>query len=146
MGGDTLGVFWLTGIGAVTAASPAPKVFTTVGGMEPFSTRFVLEWDERDGSTSSIELTPEVYSRLRGPYNRRNALGAVLAAGPALLDSAVTAAMARDVARYALSLGSPVLRELGIEPRELAGPLRIRYLPTAASPMSELPTVIEVAP
>ena len=41
MTGDTFDAPWLFGIGALSAASPAPRVFTTVGTMEPFSTRLL---------------------------------------------------------------------------------------------------------
>src|SRR5258707_9689532 len=74
----------LQGIGAATGASPAPKVFTSIRGMEAFSTRFFLEWKDRQGVAHELQLTPAIHQRLAGPYNRRNVYGAVLAAGPVM--------------------------------------------------------------
>ena len=74
----------LKGLGAATAASPAPKVFSAVRGLETYSTRFYLEWTDRAGEFHSLQVTPELYARLRGPYNRRNVFGAALAYGPVL--------------------------------------------------------------
>src|SRR5438270_9821355 len=84
MAGDVLRIPAIKGLGAATAAAPAPKVFSAVRGLETYSTRFFLEWSGADGEAHSLELTPEVYSRLRGPYNRRNVYGAALAYGPVL--------------------------------------------------------------
>ena len=69
----------LKGIGAATTASPAPKVFSVARGLETYSTRFYLEWWDRNGKEHSLEFTPELYSRLLGPYNRRNVYGAAVA-------------------------------------------------------------------
>ena len=79
MAGDLLHLPALKGIGAATGASPAPKVFSAVRGLETYSTRFFIEWADRPGRSRVQEITPELYARLRGPYNRRNVYGAVLA-------------------------------------------------------------------
>jgi len=101
MTGDVAHARPLTWIAAATGASPAPKVFTAFGDYEPFSARFFI-----DGT----EITPERYAHVRGPYNRRNVYGAVLAGGP------VVPPMLRDpVMRYALCKDAPLLRELGID-------------------------------
>jgi len=101
MTGDVLHARPLQWLAAATNASPAPKVFTAFGNYEPFSARFFI---------NGTEITPEVYARVRGPYNRRNVYGAVLAGGP------VVPPVLRDpVMRYALCDGVPLLRELGIE-------------------------------
>jgi len=84
MSGDVLGLPALKGLGVATAASPAPRLFSSIRGLETYSTRFFLEWRTRDGATHSVLLTPQIYKRLQGAYNRRNAYGAVLAAGPVL--------------------------------------------------------------
>src|SRR5262249_55411850 len=82
MSGDLLRLPALKAIGAATGASPAPKVFTATRGMEAYSTRFYLAWTDRLGVARELRLTPEIYQRLAGPYNRRNIYGAVLAGGP----------------------------------------------------------------
>ena len=104
MAGDLLGILPLKGIAAATGASPAPKVFSAVQGLETYSARFFL--DTGDGR---VEVTPELYSRLRGPYNRRNVYGAALAYGPVL-----PAALRDPVMRHALCGEAPLLRELGL--------------------------------
>jgi hypothetical protein len=144
MAGDLSGMPALKGIGAATGASPAPKVFTAVRGMEAYSTRFYLEWTDRGGLLHSRRLTPELYARLVGPYNRRNVYGAVLAAGPVLATDERLAPMYRDVSRYALCGRAPLLREIGIDPDETAGAVRVRYEPAAGATMGDLPRVLEV--
>jgi hypothetical protein len=128
----------LKGLGAATAASPAPKVFSAVRGLETYSTRFFLEWADADGERHSLELTPEVYACLRGPYNRRNVYGAALAYGPVL-----PAELRDPVLAYALCGDAPLLRELGIDPARVRGPVRLRYEPRPGTDLGELPRVLE---
>ena len=146
MAGDLLGIASLKGFGAATAASPAPKVFSAVRGYETYSTQFFIEWDDEHGREQSIQLTPELYAGLRGPYNRRNVYGAALAYGPVLSTDARTQAMFEAVARFALTGDAPVLRELGIDLAASAGALRVRYEPRPGTGMGTLPRRIEVGP
>jgi hypothetical protein len=144
MAGDLLRWPALKGLGAATTASPAPKVFSSVRGLETYSTRFFLEWRDRAGSPHSLELTPEVYGRLQGPYNRRNVYGAVLAFGPVLEGDPRTRPMFESVARYALCGEAPVLRELGIDPGQVEdGTLRVRLEPRPGTDLGDLKTVLE---
>ena len=76
--GFVIGSLELRGIGAAIGSSPLPIVFTTVKGLETFSSSFYLEF--KDGK--KIKITPDLYSKLRGPYNYRNAIGAAIAYGP----------------------------------------------------------------
>ena len=126
------------GVAAATAASPAPKVFSAVRGLETYSTRFFLDWTDRSGAVHALPLTPEVYSRMRGPYNRRNVYGAALAYGPVL-----PAELRDPVVRYALCGQAPVLRELGVNPADVAGPVRVRYEPLPGTDLGDLPRVLE---
>ena len=135
MVGDGLHSLPLKAIAAATAASPAPRVFTSVGGMEPFSTRFVLEWEDAQGVQLDFPVTPEAYGHLTGPYNRRNVYGAVMAAGPILATDARMAPLFVSVASYALCDKAPLLRELGLDPHEMRL-LRLRYEPRAGIPSS----------
>ena len=128
----------MKGVGAATTASPAPKVFSSVKGLETYSTRFYVEWTDRAGAAHSLHITPELYARLRGPYNRRNVYGAALAYGPVLPDH-----LREPVMRYALCGDAPLLRELGIDPEEIAGPVRIRYEPLPGTDMGSLPSILE---
>jgi hypothetical protein len=133
----------LKGVGAATTASPAPKVFSAVHGLETFSTRFTLEWRDRDGRSQSLPLTPEVYARVRGPYNRRNVYGAVLAYGPVLATDERTRPLFESVARYALCGDAPLLRELGVDPADVDGAVRVRYEPRVGSDLDNLLLVLE---
>ena len=143
MAGDVLRLPALKAIAAATAASPAPKVFSAVRGLETYSTRFSLEWEDRAGVHQLLRLTPEVNARLRGPYNRRNVFGAVLAYGPVLVSFAPTRAMFDSVARYALCGEAPILRELGVDPHAVAGHLRVRLEQRPGSEPHDLPLTIE---
>jgi hypothetical protein len=130
----------LKGIAAATGASPAPKVFSAVRGLETYSTRFTLEWTGRDGLAHTLPLTPELYARLAGPYNRRNVYGAALAYGPVL-----PASLREPVTRYALCGDAPLLRELGIDPATIEGQVRVRYEAVGRRYPEGLPNVIEGA-
>jgi hypothetical protein len=141
--GDLAGLPALKGIAAATGASPAPKVFSSVRGLETYSTRFFIEWNDPAGKPNSLELTPKVYSRLLGPYNRRNVYGAVLAYGPLLSTDPTTRPMFEAVARYGLCGDAPLLRELGVDPAAIAGRVRVRLVPRPDSKLDDLPLVLE---
>lgn len=130
-------------IGAATTASPAPKVFTSHRGLETFSTHFTLEWESKNGAKQLLPLTPELYQRVLGPYNRRNVFGAVLAFGPVLLTDEATRPMFDAASQYALTGDAPLLRELGVNTAEIVGPVRVRYEPRTG-PVGDWPRVIEV--
>lgn len=143
MTGDVLRLPALKGIGAATTISPAPKVFTVVRGMECYSTRFYLNWTDRRGEAHESLLTPELYSRVAGPYNRRNVYGAVLAGGPVMATDEMLGEMFRGVTNYALCGEAPLLRELGIDPADVAT-MQVRYEPAPGTTMGDLPGVLEV--
>jgi hypothetical protein len=128
----------LKGIAAATTASPAPKVFSSVKGLETYSTHFSLEWTDRTGVEHTLRITPEIYALLRGPYNRRNVYGAALAYGPVLPEG-----LREPVMRYALCGDAPLLRELGIDPGDIAGPVRVRYEPLPGTELGDLPSLLE---
>jgi hypothetical protein len=143
MTGDLLRLPALKGIGAATGASPAPKVFTATRGMEAYSTRFYLAWTDSLGVARELQLTPEIYQRLAGPYNRRNIYGAVLAGGPVMATDERLSGMYRSASKYALCGQAPLLRELGIDPAEVVGPMRARYEPLPGATMGDLPRMLE---
>ena len=143
MAGDLIGLAALKGIAAATGASPAPKVFSAVKGLETYSTRFFIEWQDMPGAWHSVKVTPEMYARLRGPYNRRNVYGAVLAYGPVLSTDRSVRPMFEAVARYALCGGAPLLRELGIDPALVHGHVRLRLEPRPGVDLDGLPLTLE---
>ena len=142
---DLAGLPRLRGLAAATTASPLPKVFSAVRGLETYSTRFFVEWTDREGVAHSLELTPETYQSLRGPYNRRNVFGAVVAFGPLLSSDARTRPMFERVAAYALCGEAPLLRELGIDPATFGSAARVRLEPMPGTDLGDLPSVLAVS-
>ncbi|MGH7888835.1 MAG: hypothetical protein ACREPG_13315 [Candidatus Binatia bacterium] len=141
--GDLANLPPLKAIAAATGASPAPKVFSAVRGLETYSTRFFIEWHDKAGNARALELTPDVYARLDGPYNRRNVFGAVLAYGPILSTDPNGKPMFDAVARYALCGDAPLLRELGIDPNSVEGRVRLRLEPRPGTDLGALPRYLE---
>jgi hypothetical protein len=84
LAGDLLGSRVLRGLGAISVVAPFPKVFCAQNGCEGFAAEFVLHAQTKTRGMVTVPLTPERYSRLAGPYNRRNVLGAALAGAPLL--------------------------------------------------------------
>jgi hypothetical protein len=107
--GDLLGCLPLKGIGAGTAAAPFPKVFCDNQGLEGFASDFTIIATTARGQTNCIALTPERYSHLAGPYNRRNAYGAALSFGPKLPTN-----LWQNVFAYGLGQSGPLRHELGL--------------------------------
>ena len=143
MAGDLLRVPAIKGLAAATAASPAPKVFYAVQGLETYSTRFFVEWTDKTGRPHSVEITPERAKGMRGPYNRRNVYGAVLAYGPIMQSDISLRPMFDSVSRYALCGDAPLLRELGIDSADLKSAPRIRLVRRSGTEPSDLPLLFE---
>lgn len=133
MAGDVFGLLPLKAVAAATNASPAPKVFSAVRGLETYSTRFFLEWDG-----GGVEVTSERYARLRGPYNRRNVYGAALAFAPV-----IPASLRDPVMQHALCGDAPLLRELGIDRSSIRGRVTVRLEPLPGTVIAGLPTEFE---
>lgn len=129
MFGDLSGLLAVKALGAVSHASPAPKVFTAQDGFETFSSRFFVTWQDERGRVQEIELTPEVYRRIRGPYNRRNAYGAALSYGPVLARREDTAAMLDSIIGFAFCEPGSIRRELGLDSRVADSSFRIEVRP-----------------
>jgi hypothetical protein len=135
----------LAGLAAATNASPHPKVFSSVLGLETYSTSFFLDWRDQEGNPHSLELNPETYSRIRGPYNRRNVYGAALAYGPVLSANDKTKAMFDQILDYALRGEAPLLRELGIDPETVVYPVVVRLeVEPGTKLQAELPLRFEI--
>ena len=138
MVGDLAGVPALKGVAAATCAAPAPKVFSSVRGLETYSTRFILEWDEPGGRAGELEITPELYARLPGPYNRRNVYGAALAYGPVLASDARTRGLFDAISQNTLCGDAPLLSELGLLTGEIEA-VSVEVTPRAGLPVPDLP-------
>lgn len=71
-------------LGIVTCASPLPIVFTEVKGVETFASDFYLRWTDDNSKEREVKITPALYSKFKGAYNRRNIYGAAISYGPVL--------------------------------------------------------------
>jgi hypothetical protein len=109
MAGYIMGSITLRGLGAATAASPLPKVFSDVNGLETFASEFILHYRQPDGTLIEVAITPDLYGRLAGPYNRRNVYGAALSYGPRLPRE-----LWEPVFCYGLHPQGPLRAELGL--------------------------------
>lgn len=112
--GDLLGNQTLKGLGALSHASPAPKVFTTQNGYETYSPKFTITAVDADGNNTSLALTPQVNALVRGPYNRRNAYGAAISYGPVLASNPATQDMFNAAFRYGFCDVKGVARDIGM--------------------------------
>jgi hypothetical protein len=142
MAGDIFRFPTLKALAAATGASPAPKVFSAVKGLETFSTRFFIEWSDAPGVSHSVEITSERYAHLRGPYSRRNVYGAVLAYGPVLQSDPRTLPLFNALSSYALCGKAPLLRELGIPAEAAKQSLHIRLETRSEAVTPDLPLTL----
>ncbi len=124
MVGDLVGSKILRGVGLASGIAPFPKVFCEADGYEAFAAKFRLIGISADGSSWSCDLGPDLYSKLPGPYNRRNVHGAALAFAPRL-----PAELRDALLQHNLAPNSALRRELGI-PADVTQ-LRVEILPRA---------------
>mgnify|MGYP001129739775 CR=1 FL=1 len=82
--GHVIGVKEVKAFGMLTSSSPLPIVFTEVKGVETFASDFYIEYLDENNKQVSKQITPEMYAKLKGPYNRRNVYGAAISYGPIL--------------------------------------------------------------
>ncbi len=82
--GYAFNLSFLKGIGFSSVISPFPKVFSDVEGLETFASEFTLKLTDKNNTVKELSITPELYSNLSGPYNRRNVYGAALSYAPRL--------------------------------------------------------------
>jgi hypothetical protein len=123
------GIKWMQGLGVLSVASPYPKVFCDVKGLETFASKFTIYHQTPDLDWTQIAMTPELYSQLQGSYNRRNVYGAALSYGPRLPES-----IWRSIFDYGLANDGPLRHELGL-PRQ--GVLLV-YIETATRGRSDV--------
>lgn len=122
MVGYVVGSRPLRGLALATAAAPFPKVFSDVEGLETFASEFTLHWRDARGA-HELPITPELYARLRGAYNRRNVYGAALSYAPRLPEP-----LWRAVFEYAFAADGPLRREFGLpaDAQQIAVEIRTR--------------------
>jgi len=114
--GHILNIKPLKSIGLATGAAPYTKVFCQAKCLESdrnyetFAADFSLSYLTEKGK-ETVKITPDLYQKIEGPYNRRNVYGAVIAYGPALPET-----MRLATFKYALTEPGTVAKELGIPP------------------------------
>lgn len=106
--GGWFGIKVLKGFGASLAMAPYTKVFSDVNSLETFASTFEI-YTRMGNYWSSITVTPEVYGKLKGSYNRRNVYGAGLSYGPKLPED-----LRRQIFSYALHSPAFLKEEIGI--------------------------------
>lgn len=96
-------------LGVLSASSPLPIVFTEVRGVETFASDFYIRYTDENGEKQEVQITPEMYSKFSGPYNRRNIYGAAISYGLVLPEE-----LWKPVLTYGLCNGV-LQEELGID-------------------------------
>ncbi len=134
MAGYVTGFQPLRAIGAATVASPLPIVFSDVKGLETFASRFSMHIQTRSGRTLDFVITPEIYARLKGAYNRRNVYGAALSYGPRLPEK-----IWKSVFEYGLCAGGPLAKAFQVEEPVSAASLNIQTQTHGRSDAWDLP-------
>ncbi len=99
----------LRGAGAASCAAPFPKVFSDVDGLETFASAFILHGVDKAGHPFTLPITPELYAKLEGCYNRRNVYGAALSYAPRMPEPLWSAVFC-----YGLGPDGPLRREFGV--------------------------------
>jgi len=133
MGADLFHQKKLKGFASAWGASPCPKVFTTVDGLETFSSRFFLSWTQPNGKKQNLEITKAMANQLKGPYNRRNVYGALLSYGPILKTLPETQDAYYSIKNYALQNQKVLIEELGIGSEKICGEIDLITLPKGES-------------
>ena len=109
MAGDVLELPVVRGLASALVVSPLPKVFSDVRGLETFASSFAFEITAPGHEAKVVQITPELYAQLSGPYNRRNVYGAALAYAPRLPEP-----LWQSVFCFALGPGGPLRAELAL--------------------------------
>ncbi len=141
LSGDLIGNDTIKALGAITHASPAPKVFTTQNGFETYSPQFIVTAIDAAGDETAVQLTPQVNARIKGPYNRRNAYGAAISYGPVLASSSHTKPMFEAAFHYAFCNPHGIVSEVGLP--EVAR-YRVSVQPRIATAQNQWPSLFEV--
>jgi len=111
----------MKGLGAALSMAPYPKVFSDSDGLETFASEFTIHTRTGNGKWDGIVITPKIYSKVGGSYNRRNVYGAALAYGPRLPEG-----MRRAVLGYALERPGLLAREMGLPDGEKVVEIRTK--------------------
>jgi hypothetical protein len=119
----------------LTAASPLPLVFSHYRGLETFSPRFSIKIEPPHAEARVIQITPERYAALDGPYNRRNMYGAAFAFG-SVMKYPEEEALVTQILRYGFCNEGPLAQLISATPHDV---LTVQILPKGESSMRTLP-------
>jgi hypothetical protein len=72
----------IKGVAFATSSSPLPLVFSAYNGIETFSTSFEFNVVTKNYTKINMCMDNKLYSKLKGPYNRRNVFGVIFSHGP----------------------------------------------------------------
>ena len=64
----------IDGIGASTCISPLPTVFSKPGGIEAFTSTFLIVYSESPSKFDTVAITSEMFSKIDGPHPYRNVI------------------------------------------------------------------------
>jgi hypothetical protein len=117
---DLCGLRSVKGLLTAWGCSVQPRVFSTVDGLETFSSTVVVRLKRRDGEVLETPLTKRLARKLRGPYNRRNVYGAILVYGPVLQQHPQLGPMMDAILEQSAREGSPLLRDFAVSARDVA--------------------------
>jgi hypothetical protein len=117
---DLAGVQSAKGLLNAWGGSILPRVFSTVDGLETFSSTIWVRFNDRSGQCFEVPLDKSLANRLRGPYNRRNVYGAILVYGPVLQNHPQLGPMVETVLRRSTEEGGPLLSAFQLSGNQLA--------------------------
>lgn len=111
--GYVLDIQPIRGLGFATVASPLPLVFSHFRGHEAFTNNLTVQLTTRSGVVVEEKVDYRVFSSMAGPYNRRNAYGAVISFGPFFTTEREL--LLRDsVLKYGFCHPAPLLQAYGL--------------------------------
>lgn len=123
----------IRGLGMASAASPLPLVFSHFKSLETFSSKFEIDLLSSGPNSAkkieTYEVIPKLYSKMKGPYNRRNVYGAVIAYGPKLEGD--TGKLRDEILRYGLCPNGPLVQEFEL-PKDFSQAV-VRVIPKQTS-------------
>jgi len=144
MAADLLHLPPLKALAAATMIAPCPKVFTAHNGYETFSTNFVLTWQDKQAKQHALKVSRSIYERIQGPYARRKIFEAVVVYWPIASTNKAGISMFNAASKYALTGNAPLMREFGVDPTSIAGPVTIHFLPAPGTDMGTLPRAVTI--
>lgn len=122
--GFVTGQAWLRGLSIASVASPLPFVFSQFRGYETFAADYEVIAHYENGQKESVAISPPLYSKLGGTYNRRNTYGAAASYGPRMTKPSEEA-LVNHVLAFGLCEGGPIARQLA-DPNVRSATLEVR--------------------